>query len=249
MKSIFFHIYNFIIGKHPNNTIFSFNFHNIKHLVKFNKKIADSHLIKENSSFLDVGGGASPYFDIYKQKIKDFHVLDFKESLPKNEKRPIEQVEGVAESIPFKSQSFDVVLFNQVLEHVSNDTNAISEVHRVLKQGGVLVGSVPHISPIHLEPYDFRRYTYYGLEKILKEHHFKQIKIESNGGVYKTLALTLLMDWFLSVNNGEKQRFNVLKHFMLFPLTGLINFIALIADLVSKNKKRSPTNYCWIAFK
>ncbi len=249
MRRIFSWIYSFVIGKHPYNTIFSFNFHNIKHLVEFNKTLVNKNIIKDNLSFLDVGGGASPYFGIYKKKIKNFYVLDFKESFPKNERRKITQIEGVAENIPFENESFDVVLFNQVLEHVNDDKKTISEVFRVLKKGGLIIGSAPHISPIHLEPHDFRRYTEFGLKKLLEEHHFKQIQIESNGGIYKTLALILLMDWFMSVNKGGKQKFKMLKHFLLFPVTGAINFISLILDFISVNKHRSPTNYCWTAIK
>ncbi len=45
--------------------------------------------------------------------------------------------------IPFKGQSFDVVLCNHVLEHIPNDALAMSELHRVMKPGGWGIFQVP----------------------------------------------------------------------------------------------------------
>ena len=39
---------------------------------------------------------------------------------------------------------FDTVVCNQVLEHVRSPLRALSEMHRVLKPGGVLILSAPH---------------------------------------------------------------------------------------------------------
>ena len=45
--------------------------------------------------------------------------------------------------LPFENNSYDLVLCNHVLEHVSNDKLAIRELFRVLKKGGVLIAQVP----------------------------------------------------------------------------------------------------------
>src|ERR1700752_1257521 len=46
--------------------------------------------------------------------------------------------------IPFDSESFDIVVSNQVIEHVENLELTLSELHRVLKPGGVLLSVFPH---------------------------------------------------------------------------------------------------------
>lgn len=43
-----------------------------------------------------------------------------------------------AEHMPFESDTFDGVLLNEVLEHVIDEHESLSEIHRVLKPGGVL---------------------------------------------------------------------------------------------------------------
>ena len=45
--------------------------------------------------------------------------------------------------IPYSDETFDVVLCNHVLEHVPNDRKALSELFRILKQGGWAILLVP----------------------------------------------------------------------------------------------------------
>lgn len=239
-----------ILGKRPFNTIFSFNYHNINHIVKFQKSCISEYFKRRDFKLLDIGAGASPYYMLFEKYVLEYTVIDVKSSLPENEKRAIKQLEGFAENLPVDADSFDIVVSNQVLEHVNDDIKAVKESARVLKQNGLFIGSVPHISPIHLEPYDFRRYTELGLKKVLEENGFEVIKIEGNGGVHKALALTLTMDWFLTkYQEGQSQIFHNTRHLILFPVTGFINLMAIILDYIIGDKKRSPSNYCWIAKK
>jgi len=47
-------------------------------------------------------------------------------------------------SLPFKNESFDIVVSNYVLEHVRNQKKHISEVYRVLKKEGICYLSTPN---------------------------------------------------------------------------------------------------------
>ena len=57
-------------------------------------------------------------------------------------------VEGDIEAMPFADGAFGTVLCTEVLEHVPDPAAAIREFHRVLRPGGVLIGSVPARSAI-----------------------------------------------------------------------------------------------------
>lgn len=46
-------------------------------------------------------------------------------------------------TLPFDDGSFDIVTVLDVLEHINNDGNAVEEFHRVLKEGGILITTVP----------------------------------------------------------------------------------------------------------
>lgn len=45
---------------------------------------------------------------------------------------------------PTLDDTFDVIFFNHVLEHIPDDDKALSEVHRILKPGGLLILGVPN---------------------------------------------------------------------------------------------------------
>ena len=49
--------------------------------------------------------------------------------------------------MPFKDNSFDIVICSEVLEHINDDTRAISELFRILKPGKTLAISVPRFWP------------------------------------------------------------------------------------------------------
>jgi SAM-dependent methyltransferase len=53
------------------------------------------------------------------------------------------------EKVPFMNNSFDIVYTNQVFEHVRDPKTIISEINRILKPGGYLVGSVSQLEPYH----------------------------------------------------------------------------------------------------
>ncbi len=65
--------------------------------------------------------------------------------------------------LPFHDGSFDTAVSFQVLEHVPQPARMLAEITRVLRPGGVLVLTAPHIWGIHEEPHDYYRFTPYGL--------------------------------------------------------------------------------------
>ena len=56
---------------------------------------------------------------------------------------PIVDVKADILNLPFKDNSFDVVLCNHVLEHIEDDKKAMQELYRVLKPNGFGIFQVP----------------------------------------------------------------------------------------------------------
>lgn len=50
---------------------------------------------------------------------------------------------------PYDDESFDIIVSNQVMEHVTNTDNFLKEVRRILKPSGYAIISTPNISSIH----------------------------------------------------------------------------------------------------
>jgi SAM-dependent methyltransferase len=56
---------------------------------------------------------------------------------------PIADVKADICDLPFKDNSYDIILCNHVLEHIPDDTKAIQELYRVMKPGGYGVFQIP----------------------------------------------------------------------------------------------------------
>lgn len=86
-------------------------------------------------------------------------------------------------ALPFADESYDVVLSADVLYHrdVGDDRRALSEIHRVLKKGGVLVMHVPayeHLRRGHDERVHTRhRYTSGELSEKIRRNGFDLVKM------------------------------------------------------------------------
>ena len=95
--------------------------------------------------------------------------------------------------LPLRSGSFNGVLCIEVLEHVSDPARAVSELHRVLQPGGVMLLTAPFMLGYHgkIGDYDdFFRYTDAGLHLLLQE--FESVRVEPKGGLTYRVLMTLV---------------------------------------------------------
>ncbi|HYK82117.1 MAG TPA: class I SAM-dependent methyltransferase [Gemmatimonadales bacterium] len=63
--------------------------------------------------------------------------------------RPDVLIQDVSRGLPFSDAAYDFVFCIEMLEHIPNPFGTLTEIHRVLKPGGVLILSVPN-------PYHFK---------------------------------------------------------------------------------------------
>ena len=75
-------------------------------------------------------------------------------------------------TFPFDADRFDSVTLFQVLEHVFEPEAFLAEVRRVLKPGGRLLITVPFVWDEHEQPYDYGRYSTFGLRRLLDRNGF-----------------------------------------------------------------------------
>lgn len=87
-----------------------------------------------------------------------------------------------AKALPFTDNSVDMVIFKNVLEHLKDPGNALSEIKRILKPGGKLYVKIPFLQPFHAVPDDFQRYTRSGIKELFKEYHEHEFGVSIGGG-------------------------------------------------------------------
>jgi len=80
-----------------------------------------------------------------------------------------------------ENESFDYAVSFQVIEHIKQDREFVSEIHRVLKPGGKLLLSTPNrLMSLSRNPWHVREYTSAELQALL-ETHFSSVMMK---GVY-----------------------------------------------------------------
>ena len=111
-------------------------------------------------------------------------------------------VVGDAHHLPFPDASFDVVLCSEVFEHLKDPKQGASEFRRVLKPEGLLLLTTRFVFPVHDAPYDFFRFTPYGLKEIFKDWTLLEEEVEADA--FSTVAILLQRIMFQTKLRGGK---------------------------------------------
>ena len=120
-------------------------------------------------SILGISG--SNYFDLFEHKSSTFTTADYP------------QVS--CEDMPYLDNTFDYIICNQVLEHVSKPWLCVDEFHRVLKRGGYVIIVVPSIYQEHRWPKDNWRVLKDGMGVLLSEFSFREVGSFGNSELLK----------------------------------------------------------------
>ena len=106
--------------------------------------------------------------------------------------------------LPLTDGSVDAILCTQVLEHLEWPRESVREFHRVLKPGGVLYLTAPMAHNEHQAPYDYFRYTSFGLRSICGDAGFDRLEIVPLGGLPARIAYELPRIMTLFPGSGVK---------------------------------------------
>jgi SAM-dependent methyltransferase len=149
---------------------------------------------------LDYGAGNSPYREYI--SCDRFVTADVSQNLAGN----IDNLLVPGERLAVEAASFDVVLLLDVLEHVPDPNFVLEEIKRVLKANGRLFISVPFLYREHETPYDFGRYTVFGMHELITRQQGKIVRLSKAGNVLYTL-ISLFLE--RGIANGEINRLGV----------------------------------------
>jgi len=112
------------------------------------------------------------------------------------------------------------------MEHLAEPKFFLSECFRILKPDGIIFITVPFMWHVHEEPYDYFRYTRYGLEYIMKKTGFIEIEIKENTGFWQT--------WILKFNYYTKRFARGFLRYIWIPIWQIGQIIAQALDKIDK---------------
>src|SRR6185436_4985835 len=125
----------------------------------------------KTNRLLDLGCGNKPFYDLYSDYCESSVGIDVPESIHGLSKADL-VYDG--KKIPFPDGEFDYVLCTEVMEHTKEPSDFLSEIYRVLKNGGVLIMTTPFMVPLHEAPNDFFRFTNFALGYLADKTGFKK---------------------------------------------------------------------------
>lgn len=156
------------------------------HVNEFVKELAQQ--LPRGSWLLDAGAGEGVYRRHFEHC--EYRSIDLAVGESRWDYGHLDYV-GPLHDMPIESGKFDAVLCTQVLEHLEFPRESVREMCRVLKPGGRLYLTVPMSQNEHQMPYDFFRYTSYGLRSICQQAGFEAVDVRPFGGMWTRWAYEL----------------------------------------------------------
>ena len=214
------------------------------YITRFIDSVAKS--LPVGSLLLDAGAGESVYKKLFshcKYKAIDLAVGESSWNYAN-----LDYV-GSLHEMPIEDELFDAVLCTQVLEHLEWPRESVKEIYRVLKPGGRLYMTVPMAHTEHQTPYDFFRYTSYGIESICKHAGFHDVKITPFGGLWTRWAYELPRGLSIFPSTGLRSKTPSILGIVLFPFKAFafifVRFLQMIFLYLDRFDKDKNDPFGW----
>jgi SAM-dependent methyltransferase len=182
---------------------------------------------------LDIGGRYQPYRPLLQNRISRYVALDVLRTV-------LVDVVGMGQQIPFKSNTFDLVLATGVFEYFP-EPRVAAAIHRVLKPGGHLMTSIASACPRVVDD-EHWRYLPAGLKFVLAPFATTEIvpEVSTIGGFLRVTAF--------SMSIFAKYGFiRQIVHHTIVPVLNMAG-VALDRPSISSNDQLAG-NYCALAQK
>tara|TARA_Y100000992_G_scaffold300726_1_gene269973 strand:- start:91 stop:864 length:774 start_codon:yes stop_codon:yes gene_type:complete len=140
---------------------------------------------------LELGCGEGRGIDIILKESKSFTAIDkIKDVIEKLSLKYRDNV-FISSNFPplsdIEDNSFDTVISFQVIEHIQDDTQYISEIERILRPGGVALITTPNIKmTLTRNPWHVREYTSEELNRLCRKY-FSQVDVLGISGNSKVI--------------------------------------------------------------
>ena len=184
---------------------------------------------KITGNTLDVGCGQKPYEYLFGSS----HYIGLEMDSPENRQNKKADFFYDGATFPFQDGEFDSVVANQVFEHVFNPDSFLGEIHRVMKDEGFLLLTVPFIWDEHEQPYDYARYSSFGLSSLLKKNGFSIIEQKKSVKDIR-VVFQLLNDYIYKKTVTRNKYLNLLITFLYMAPFNILG--ELLSKILPQNE-------------
>lgn len=119
--------------------------------------------------------------------------------------------------LPFDDQAFDAVVSFETFEHVFNLPVVLAEINRVTRLDGQLLISMPFAWGEHEQPFDFARYTSFGISSVLQDAGYEVQRLTKTTS-YLLAVFQLLISYISSQLAPRGLRHYIVQLLVVFPL-------------------------------
>lgn len=155
-------------------------------IYRLGNQLVRNRLPDISGDVLDIGCGEQPFERDVLQHASWYVGIDWSNTL---HDLKADVIANCNQPLPFLGGTFDHVLSFEVLEHLAEPDVMLREALRVLKRGGGLTLSMPFQWWLHEAPWDYQRFTRYGLDYHLRKAGFEQIVITPRTGFWSMWIL------------------------------------------------------------
>jgi SAM-dependent methyltransferase len=150
-----------------------------------NTKVGET-LAGFSGTVIDLGCGTRPFEADILQHAREYIGLDWGNTLHGTH---ADVIADLNRPLPIADASADHVVTFEVIEHLAEPATMLHEAARILRSGGTLTLSAPFQWWIHEEPWDYQRFTRYGLDYQLHKAGFTDISIAPTSGFWSMWLL------------------------------------------------------------
>lgn len=186
----------------------------------------------------DLGSGESPYKDFFLQHADSYVAIDWGGSYH-DTSADIDA--DLNKPLPVKSDTADTVVSLSVMEHLHEPQTMLNEAFRILKPGGCIVLQVPWQWWVHEAPYDFFRYTPFGLKHLFGKAGFVDVVVEPQCGFFSMWLLKFNYFSLRFIRGPGPMRLAIKA--MLMPIWYLNQKIAPFLDKLDKDWAAETSGY------
>jgi SAM-dependent methyltransferase len=168
---------------------------------------------------LDFGCGAKPYESAF-VNADEYIGVDLAVSGHKHYDSKVD-VYYDGRTLPFDDAAFDAVVAFEVFEHLFNLEEMLREIRRVIRPGGKLFFTVPFVWDEHEIPYDFGRYTSFGIRAVLERNGFAGVRVDKTTNYYQAVSQLRIAYVFQHVLPANPVLKRVLAMLVVAPMTAM----------------------------